>query len=88
MYWIWFPIEASKKHFNSTHGAFDLFYNGINLGAEKEASDAYCWVISVLFGAWVFYGYGKTCPSPSPRTCCVNHTLFCVIPRCMEKTIC
>ncbi|KAK5449690.1 hypothetical protein LTS15_008765 [Exophiala xenobiotica] len=57
MYWIWFPIEASKKHFNSTHGAFDLFYNGINLGAEKEASDAYCWVISVLFGAWVFYGY-------------------------------
>ncbi len=59
MYWIWFPIEASKKHFNSSHGAFDLFYNGINLGTEKEASDAYCWVISVLFGAWVFYGYGK-----------------------------
>jgi amino acid transporter len=57
IYWIWFPIEASKKHFNTTSGAFDLFYNGINLGTKKEASDAYCWVISVLFGAWVFYGY-------------------------------
>ncbi|KIW91483.1 uncharacterized protein Z519_07449 [Cladophialophora bantiana CBS 173.52] len=57
MYWIWFPIKASEKHFNSSHGAFDLFYNGINLGDKKEASDAYCWVISVLFGAWVFYGY-------------------------------
>ncbi|KAI1615021.1 amino acid or gaba permease [Exophiala viscosa] len=45
------------KHFNTTSGAFDLFYNGINLGEEKQASDAYCWVISVLFGAWVFYGY-------------------------------
>ena len=43
MYWIWFPVAASKKHFNSNHGAFDLFYNGINLGDKKEASDGYCW---------------------------------------------
>jgi len=43
LYWIWFPVKASQKHFNSSHGAFDLFYNGINLGTEKEASDAYCW---------------------------------------------
>ncbi|OCT50865.1 Thiamine transporter thi9 [Cladophialophora carrionii] len=57
MYWIWFPIKASEKHFNSSHGAFGLFYNGINLGDTKQASDGYCWVISVLFGAWVFYGY-------------------------------
>ncbi|KIV86958.1 hypothetical protein PV11_02532 [Exophiala sideris] len=57
MYWIWFPVAASKKHFNSASGAFDLFYNGINLGTEKQASDPYCWAISVLFGAWVFYGY-------------------------------
>ncbi|KAJ9609783.1 hypothetical protein H2200_006111 [Cladophialophora chaetospira] len=57
MYWIWFPVKAAEKHFNSSHGAFNLFYNGINLGDKKEASDAYCWVISVLFGAWVFYGY-------------------------------
>jgi amino acid transporter len=57
MYWIWFPVKASQQHFNSSHGVFNLFYNGINLGDKEEASDAYCWLISVLFGAWVFYGY-------------------------------
>jgi amino acid transporter len=43
-------------HFNSASGALQLFYNGINQGEARQASDAYCW-ISVLFGAWVFYGY-------------------------------
>jgi amino acid transporter len=38
-------------------GVFKHFYNGINEGTEKQASDAYCWIISILFGAWVFYGY-------------------------------
>lgn len=58
MYWIWFPIRASQTGgFQSGSGVFDHFYNGINLGEEKQASDAYCWTISVLFGAWVFYGY-------------------------------
>jgi amino acid transporter len=56
LYWIWFPIKASG-HFQSKSGAFNHFYNGINLGDKKEASDAYCWVVGVLFGAWVFYGY-------------------------------
>jgi amino acid transporter len=56
LYWIWFPIKASGN-FQSAHGAFGNFYNGINLGEKKEASDAYCWVISILFAAWVFYGY-------------------------------
>ncbi|KAF1990208.1 amino acid or gaba permease [Aulographum hederae CBS 113979] len=51
--------QASQAghHFQSSNFAFNHFYNGINLGDEKEASDAYCWVIGVLFGAWVFYGY-------------------------------
>ncbi|KAG4425323.1 hypothetical protein IFR04_001473 [Cadophora malorum] len=58
MYWIWFPIRASQEGgFQTGSGVFDHFYNGINLGEEKQASDAYCWTISVLFGAWVFYGY-------------------------------
>lgn len=58
LYWIWFPIAASKSgHFQSTWGAFNHFYNGINLGDEKQASDAYCRTIGILFGAWVFYGY-------------------------------
>jgi amino acid transporter len=43
--------------FQSGSGVFRNFYNGINEGTEKHASDAYCWIISVLFGAWVFYGY-------------------------------
>ncbi|KAK3938979.1 amino acid/polyamine transporter I [Diplogelasinospora grovesii] len=56
LYWVWFPIKAAGK-FQSREGVFNTFYNGINLGDEHEASDAYCWVIGVLFGAWVFYGF-------------------------------
>jgi amino acid transporter len=55
MYWIWFPAKASG-HFQS-RDVFTTFYNGINEGDEQQASDAYCWVVGVLFGAWVFYGY-------------------------------
>ena len=45
LYWIWFPIRAAQagRHFNTSHGVFGLFYNGINLGEKKEASDGYCW---------------------------------------------
>lgn len=57
-YWIWFPIKASQTGgFQSGSGVFQHFYNGINEGDEKQASDVYCWIISILFGAWVFYGY-------------------------------
>lgn len=54
-YWTWLPAKASG-HFGTREVALGRFYNGINFGEEKEASDAYCWVIGVLFGAWVFYG--------------------------------
>lgn len=58
LYWIWFPIKAAQTGgFQPGSGVFKHFYNGINLGEEKQASDAYCWIISILFGAWVFYGY-------------------------------
>ncbi|EMC98546.1 hypothetical protein BAUCODRAFT_147061 [Baudoinia panamericana UAMH 10762] len=58
LYWIWFPIAAAKRgHFQSADGVFKHFYNGINIGEQKQASDAYTWVIGVLFGAWVFFGY-------------------------------
>lgn len=43
--------------FQPSSGVFNHFYNGINEGAEKQASDSYCWIISILFGAWVFFGY-------------------------------
>jgi amino acid transporter len=56
MYWIWFPIKASGN-FQPASGVFNHFYNGINLGDRVQASDAYCWVVSMLFGAWVFFGF-------------------------------
>lgn len=53
-----FPIAVAKNgKFQTREGVFNHFYNGINGGEEKQASDAYCWVVGVLFGAWVFYGY-------------------------------
>lgn len=59
-YWIWFPTKVATTpgmHFNSASGALLLFYNGIDQGEARQASDAYCRIISILFGAWVFYGY-------------------------------
>lgn len=57
LYWVWFPVAASTSgHFQSRSGVFNHFYNGINLEIEKQASDAYCWTVGILFGAWVFYG--------------------------------
>lgn len=54
-YWIWFPIKAAGR-FQSGSVVFNKFYNGINLGPEKQASDAYAWTIGILFGAWDFSG--------------------------------
>lgn len=54
------PADNALKasgHFQTATGVFNHFYNGINLGDEKQASDPYCWVIGALFGAWVFFGY-------------------------------
>jgi hypothetical protein len=52
MYWIWFPISAVRgSGFQSGSGVFKHFYNGINEGDEKQASDAYFWIISILIGA-------------------------------------
>ncbi|KAK5717047.1 hypothetical protein LTR15_008935 [Elasticomyces elasticus] len=57
LYWIWFPAAtAAHGKFRSRSEVFNHFYNGINGGETKEASDAYTWVIGILFGAWVFYG--------------------------------
>ncbi|KAL9583699.1 MAG: hypothetical protein Q9203_004967 [Teloschistes exilis] len=56
LFWFWFPIAASGK-FRSATFVFRTFNNGINLGERQQASDAYCWVISLLFGAWEFGGY-------------------------------
>ncbi|KAK4913886.1 hypothetical protein LTR49_017812 [Elasticomyces elasticus] len=57
LYWIWFPAAtAAHGQFRSGSEVFNHFYNGINGGETKEASDAYTWVIGILFGAWVFYG--------------------------------
>ena len=47
-------------HFNSASGVFGHFYSGINLGETQQASDAYCWIISIFLGAWVFYGYNAS----------------------------
>ncbi|QYT03412.1 Amino acid or gaba permease [Trichoderma simmonsii] len=55
-YWIWFPTKASGN-FQPSSGVFQHFFNNINEGDKKQASDGYCWVISTLFGAWIFFGY-------------------------------
>ena len=56
LYWIWIPIKVAGN-FQPSDQVFKHFYNGINGGETKQASDAYCWIVSILFGAWVFYGY-------------------------------
>lgn len=61
LYWTWFPAKASMDgRFQTGAGVFDHFYNGINLGDKKQASDSYTWIIGVLFGAWVFYGKSES----------------------------
>lgn len=58
LFWIWFPIAvAGAGRFQSASFVFKTFHNGINQGPDQQASDAYCWVISFLFGAWEFGGY-------------------------------
>lgn len=56
LFWTWFPIAVAGR-FQSASFVFTTFHNGINLGPKQQASDAYCWVISLLFGAWEFGGY-------------------------------
>ena len=56
LFWIWFPIAVAGR-FQSTSFVFTTFHNGINQGPNQQASNAYCWVISLLFGAWEFGGY-------------------------------
>ena len=56
LFWIWFPIAGAGK-FQSASFVFKTFHNGINQGPNQQASNAYCWVISFLFGAWEFGGY-------------------------------
>lgn len=61
-YWIWFPIAASRRK-GFDREIFTTFVNGINGGVDAEgntimqASNSYCWIVGVLFGAWEFYGY-------------------------------
>jgi amino acid transporter len=56
LFWTWFPIAVAGR-FQSTSFVFTTFNNGINQGPTLQASDNYCRVISVLFGAWEFGGY-------------------------------
>ena len=62
-YWIWFPIAASRRNGFQSGSILTTFYNGINTAVDAEgntimqASNSYCWIIGVLFGAWEFYGY-------------------------------
>ena len=58
-YFIWFPIAASRRGGFQPASIMTTFYNGINTAVDGEgnaivqASDSYCWVVGVLFGAWV-----------------------------------
>lgn len=63
IYWIWFPIAASRRGGFQSSAVSTRFYNGINLDVGTDGntivqvSDGCCWVIGVLSGAWAFYGY-------------------------------
>ncbi len=65
-YLIWFPIAASRRKGFQSAKIFTTLYNGINYGVDEngntieQASDSYCWLIGVLYGGWIFYGY--VCP--------------------------
>ncbi|KAF3056199.1 hypothetical protein Trihar35433_8273 [Trichoderma harzianum] len=50
-------MTAASGNFQPSSGVFQHFFNNINEGDKKQASDGYCWVISTLFGAWIFFGY-------------------------------
>ena len=56
LFWTWFPISAAGR-FQPASFVFTEFHNGVNQGSEKTASDSYCRVICLLFGAWEFGGY-------------------------------
>ncbi|KJZ75328.1 hypothetical protein HIM_05254 [Hirsutella minnesotensis 3608] len=56
LFWVWFPVAAAGR-FRSASFVFKTFHNGINRGPTQQASNAYCWLISLLFGAWEFGGY-------------------------------
>ncbi|RCI16332.1 hypothetical protein L249_3164 [Ophiocordyceps polyrhachis-furcata BCC 54312] len=56
IFWTWFPIGA-RGHFQPPDFVFRKFHNGVDQGPVQQASDAYCWLISLLFGAWEFGGY-------------------------------
>lgn len=70
-YFIWFPIAASRRKGFQDASIFTTFYNGINSKTDaegnivKQASDSYCWIVGVLFGAWEFYGYVRLIKAPS-----------------------
>ncbi|MCJ1299427.1 hypothetical protein MMC08_002219 [Hypocenomyce scalaris] len=57
LYFTWFPIKKASGHFQPASGVFQHFYNGVNEGTTMQASNGYTWIISILFGAWIFYGY-------------------------------
>ena len=48
IYRISFPI-ASRGHLQPASGVSGHFYNGINYGPTQQASDAYCWIVGILF---------------------------------------
>lgn len=55
IYWIWIPY-ATRGRFRDA-SILTTFYNGINESDPPQASNSYCWVVGILFGAWEFYGY-------------------------------
>lgn len=57
LYWFYFPIAVAQNGEFQSAKIFQKFYNGINLDDTAHATDAYCWIIGILFGAWEFYGY-------------------------------
>ena len=58
IYCVWFP--TAPWPFSDRIGRLWPLYNGVNYCPTLQASDAYCWIVGVLFGAWNFYGYGAS----------------------------
>jgi len=57
-YMIWIPAATARSGTFQDGAILTTFVNGINSSdSPPQASNTYCWIIGLLFGAWDYFGY-------------------------------
>lgn len=56
-YMVWVPAATAHSGQFQDRKILTTFVNGINESDPPQASNAYCWIVGILFGAWDFYGW-------------------------------